>query len=313
MVGTYDAFLGNLLRLMFRAKPETLKATNMSMDVSEIFSYSDIKDIEMCVIEKQVENVMRDSHADQLSWMEKILGIKTLKEYEHYKDFIEITERRNLFVHTAGVISRTYIRKCKNEGIDIYDAPGSKLEAKPDYIRKCHDVIIETGVKLSQVLWRKLNICIETSDESLQDVTFDSLKVGHYGLAQVLLKYATAEVKKYSSVDYEWVFRVNHALSYYLAGQKEQSNKIVQEKSWSALDVRYRLAEAILLENYVEAKKMMYKIGKDDEFQINYQQWPLFRKFRKSQEFMNTYQEIYGKPFVYNEIKEPVVSETINE
>lgn len=116
MVGTYDAFLGNLIRLMFRAKPEILKATGMSIEVSELFSYADIKDVENCVIERQVESVLRDSHADQLKWLEHILGIKTLKQYTHYKDFIEITERRNLFVHAAGVVSRTYLKNVKMRG-----------------------------------------------------------------------------------------------------------------------------------------------------------------------------------------------------
>ena len=313
MVGTYDAFVGNIIRLMFRAKPEMLRATGMSMEVAELFSYNDIKEVEACVIEKLVESVLRDSHAEQLSWLEKILGIKTLKEYDHFKDFIEITERRNLFVHTDGIISRSYLKKCRNVGIIVDAALGEKIEAKPEYIIRCHNVIMETGVKLSQVIWRKLNISIETCDESLQDVTFDCLNAGHYDLAQVLLKFATNDVKKYSNVDFEWVFRVNHALSYYLAGKKEQSNAIIREKNWSALDVRYRIAEAVILEKFSDAQKLMHKIGKDEEFQINYQQWPLFRIFRKSQEFNSSYEEIFGKPFVYEETNGSHVNETIEE
>ena len=310
MVGTYDAFVGNIIRLMFRAKPEMLRATGMSMEVAELFSYNDIKEVEACVIEKLVENVLRDSHAEQLSWLEKILAIKTLKEYDHFKDFIEITERRNLFVHTDGIISRSYLKKCRNVGIIVDAALGEKIEAKPEYIIRCHNVIMETGVKLSQVIWRKLNISIETCDESLQDVTFDCLNAGHYDLAQVLLKFATNDVKKYSNVDFEWVFRVNHALSYYLADEKEKSDKIVRERCWSALDVKYRLAEAVLLEDFEEAKELMHIIGKNQLFQINYQDWPLFRKFRKTTEFMNTYEEIYGEAFVYEEMKELESSES---
>ena len=37
MVSTYDAFLGNLIRLMFRAKPEMLKSTGMSVEVLSCF------------------------------------------------------------------------------------------------------------------------------------------------------------------------------------------------------------------------------------------------------------------------------------
>lgn len=54
----------------------------------------------------------------------------------------------------------------------------------------------------------------------------------------------------------------------------------------------------------------MHIIGKNQVFQINYQEWPLFRKFRKTTEFMNTYEEIYGKPFVYEEMKEVESSES---
>ena len=304
MVGCYDALVGDMIRILMHVKPEVLQSCGAFISASELFTFPTIKDAEDYFIEKQVESILRGSHEEQLTWIANKIGVKTCKEYPHFPDFIEITERRNLFVHAEGKVSQSYITKCTNARNALTAKVGDVLDASPQYVLKCHDVLMETGVKLSQVIWRKLNIGIEFCDESMQNITFDCLTSHQYTLAQDLLSYATTDVKKYSSEEYSWIYRVNHALSYYLAGDKAHSDSIVKAKDWSALDVKYRLAEAVLLENDERARELMLRIGNRKDFQGYYQQWPLFRKFRQKEIFKSTYEEIYKTPFIYQEPKD---------
>ena len=45
-----------------------------------------------------------------------------------FKDFIEISERRNLFVHTGGIVSEQYIEVCKKYGCIIENKVGDNLD-----------------------------------------------------------------------------------------------------------------------------------------------------------------------------------------
>lgn len=313
MVGCYDALIGDMVRIVFHAKPDILKTCGVSIAASDIFAFPSIKDVEDYLVDKQVESVLRGSHEEQLEWFENKLGIKTCKNFSHFPDFIEITERRNLFVHTEGKVSQSYVAKCTKAGVAAAVHIGEVLDATPQYIQRCYDILMETGIKLSQVIWRKFNMGIDTCDEVLQDITFDCLTSHRYKLAQELLEFATTDVKKYSSEEFGWVFRVNHALSYYLAGDVEKAATMVKLKDWSALDVKYRLAEAVLLEHNEDARNLMLQLGPNKDFQTYYQQWPLFRKFRQTDVFKTTYNEIYHLEFSYQEQRDTSWKEFLAE
>lgn len=301
MVSSYDALVGNLIRIIYKAQERSLHALNIEIPISEILGFSDIEDIKSYVVEKQVETVLRKSHEEQLEWLEKKIHVRTLRDFDHLKDFVEVMERRNLFVHSEGKVSRQYIDQCKNAGYSVSVSFGDTLTADYAYIKKCYDIIAETGIKVSQIVWRKLELGLDDCDDSLQDITFNYLCRRQYELANNLLLFAMLPVVKHRDSEYEWVFRVNLALSYYLAGNKEKSNEIVKDKDWSALKSNYRLAAAVLLEDYERACQIMREIGVDNNYKIYYQQWPLFREFRKTDSFQKEYEAIYKEPFSYQE------------
>lgn len=67
----YDAFLGDLIRLIYMHKPELLNACEKNFTFSEIVKYESIEKIKEKIIEKEVECVLRNSHAEQFSWISK--------------------------------------------------------------------------------------------------------------------------------------------------------------------------------------------------------------------------------------------------
>jgi len=69
-------------------------------------------------------------------------------------------------------------------------------------------------------------------------------------------------------------------------------------KDWSASGREFKLANAILLDNYEEAYKIMEKIGSKGEVDsLDYREWPLFLKIRKKQEFKKVYKKIFKKDY----------------
>ena len=74
---------------------------------------------------------------------------------------------------------------------------GSTLLADHDYVQHCYNILFEIGFKLSQVVWRKINIGLDSCDEVLCDITYDLIKNRQYELASNLLEFSTSKPMKH--------------------------------------------------------------------------------------------------------------------
>jgi hypothetical protein len=119
MVSQYDSFLGRLLRLIFLAKPEILNASEKEMTFAELTKFDSIQAARDFIVEKEVESIIRKSHADHFAWLERILSINLRVDLDAWPPFVELTERRNLFVHCDGVASSQYIAVCKEHNAKL--------------------------------------------------------------------------------------------------------------------------------------------------------------------------------------------------
>lgn len=302
MVSLYDAYLGGIIKEMYKMCPDILNDSDKNIQLKDVLQYSSIDEVKERIIEKEVDTVIRDSHIKQICWLEKKLSVPLTKGLPSYKDFVEITERRNLFVHTNGIVSRQYIAICTENGVPLADVKlGDRLSADPHYVVKCYEVLFEIGVKLAHVMWRKLKEeDRQKADDNLNAICFDLIKEEKYHLAQVLLEFATTTLKKYSNEVYKNVFIINKALAYYLDGKKEKCKQIINESDWSASAAKFQLAVAVLNEDFVLAANKM-KGAQSEVTPMEYKDWPLFKVFIESDEFKNEYNTLFGEEFIYKE------------
>ena len=322
LVSQYDAYLGELYRALFQVQPELAFLLEKEFTFQEIIKYNDLDELKEFVIEKDVENLLRKSHYEQLTTLEKRIAKHTKKEFtltnklKVLPTFIEVTERRNLFVHCNGLISRNYIENCQKHKVkDVENFEiGTELEVEPEYFNEAFIAIFEVGVKLGQVLWRKfLPTEIENADINLNNLCFDLIVSGYYGLALTLLKFCTEEIPNKSSDKLRKTMIINKALASYLNGDKPTCNKILKSEDWS-VGLHFQLAVAVLKEESEKATKLMLKIGPDDEdlTASNYQEWPLFKIFRETQEFKEAFKELFNKEYVVKEAPEKSFIKLLN-
>lgn len=308
LVSQYDAYLADLCRSLFQIKPELAFLLEKEFSFQDILKYEDLDELKEYVIEKDVESLLRKSHYEQLTTLEKRISKHTKKEFTLTTNlpalptFIELTERRNLFVHCNGLVSRNYIENCKKhnvkttEKIELNDV----LDVDPEYFNDGFQAVFEIGVKLGQVLWRKfLPTKINEADYNLNNISFDLIINGYYDLAINLLKFATETLPKKSTEKMRKTMIINKALSFYLKGEKDTSNKILDSEDWS-VGLLFQLGVSVLKEDYDLSTSLMKKIGPehDDINASSYQEWPLFRDFRDTDKFKNTFKEIFDKEFV---------------
>lgn len=314
LVSQYDAYLGELYRALFQIKPELAFLLEKEFSFQEILKYEDLDELKDFVIEKDIENLLRKSHYEQLTTLENRIKKHTEKDFTLTTNlpilptFIEVTERRNLFVHCNGIISRNYLENCTKHKVPNISKLeiGSQLNVEPEYFGKSFQAVFEIGVKLGQVLWRKfLPESSEKADVNINNLCFDLIQSGYYELAYTLLKFITEEIPNKSTAKLKKTMIINKALACYLLNDKKKCNRILKSEDWS-IGVHFQLAVSVLNEDYVEATKLMKKIGpNDDDFDAsNYQEWPLFSKFRDTKEFKDTFKEIFEKEFVIKKAPE---------
>ena len=198
MVSIYDAFLTNLLKALFRIRPEMIFTSDKQVSFSEISNSNSLDEVKDLIIEKEVEGVLRQSHSKQFEKLERLFGVELRKALDIWSDFIEITERRNLFAHTNGVVSRQYISACMSNGVAIDQIPqvGETVSFTEDYFERTYQILLEICLKLGHVLWRKVAPGdLRASDQHYNAKCFDLIKDGQHEIAIKLLDLCAVKLR----------------------------------------------------------------------------------------------------------------------
>jgi hypothetical protein len=91
---------------------------------------------------------------------------------------------------------------------------------------------------------------------------------------------------------------VNRAQTYKWTGNEDTCKKILDAEDWSATSQKFQLANAVLRDQFKEASEIVQQIGNKDE-DVNkhaFREWPLFKEFRKSPEFIAIFEQVFGEP-----------------
>jgi hypothetical protein len=300
LVSLFDAYLARLIRTLFTVKPEILNGSEKNIKFSDLMDYDSLDDAQEHIVSQEIESILRDSHTEQFKWLESKLGIP-LRDLDAWKVFIEVTERRNLFVHSDGIVNKQYLSVCKSNGYQLGENLniGDRLDVPPDYYKTACDCIAEIGVKLAQVTWRKMIPEEEgNADDSLISVTYGFLLSRDYELASTLCKLCDIPAINNSTIEHTYYLKLNQAIALKGLDEDKKMSSLLESVEWSVLAEKFQLAVAVLKEDWAVASQLMVKIG--DKGDINrhyYHEWPLFRWFRRTEEFKEAYENVFGEEY----------------
>ena len=79
---------------------------------------------------------------------------------------------------------------------------------------------------------------------------------------------------------------------------------MLHDIDWTALEYKFKLAYYVLLDDYTNAAKIMRRIGNSGVInKVDYKEWPLFKEFRKSNIFRQTYEEVFKEKLILPQIE----------
>ena len=305
----FDKFVGDLVAVLYNKNPDLYKNINKELSLSEALKYDSMDELRQVFLDKEIEAIRRKSYADQFKDLESKFSIK-LTQFDEWPYFIECSQRRNLFTHCDGIVSKQYLDVCREAGCKPKEERkvGDQLEIGAKYLFQSYMLVAQVGVMLGQTLWRKtLENELEQADTHLSRIVFDYLHMEHWGNAILISKFAH-ELPKISTDQMERIFSVNHAIALNAMDKRKAAKAILDKKDWSATTYDFKLAYSILTNDYTEAEAIMCKLGKEGELinELSYHDWPLFREFRDSMQFFRGYEQVYGYKYSskLNEIAE---------
>jgi hypothetical protein len=308
LISQFDTYVGDLIKAIFEVRPEIIQSSEKQLTFSELNKFDSIKDAQEYIIEKEIETVLRENYTEQFKWFENKLKIELRKDLPIWQTFIEITQRRNLFVHNDGKISTQYFSICKEHNVQLDDRlkVGDELEIGLKYFDKSFKCLFEIGVKLNQVIRRNLlPLEIEKADHSFLNISFELIQNRQLELAKTLYDFSDKYIKKHSNDDLKLRILINRAQTYKWLDKDKECKDIINSVDWTARGDLFKLASKVLIDDFHEASEIMKNIG-DNEKIMNksfYKDWPIFKKFRETELFKKTYVEIYNIEFEITEEK----------
>jgi len=291
-----------LVRGINKQNPDRLKNSEKTLSYEEVTALTNINQAIDRLIDKEVDRILRDSHSTQIKYLETQLNIELRDKLPIWSEFVELTERRNLLVHCGGEVSSQYLKICKTSGCHIGAKvkQGSKLGVDPKYFDRCHAILVELGVKLSQNVLRKI------FPDKLYEI--DSLIINHgvellsdsrWDLALMVFDYLSGLPPKLVSKDrIKRIIIINKAIALKFSGKQNSCCQLLDSFDWSSCGSEFELALVVLRDNFEAAEKIMSGMnGKDPVTEFDFTTWPLFRDFRKTDQFRNAFKFLYKKEF----------------
>jgi len=307
----FDAFLNHLLRNLYARKPSLIHMLeNRQIVLADLLNNTREQIVES-LIDDDIESLLRKSYSEIFEKLAKRFDVSTLKNYPNWPVFIECSQRRNLVTHCDGVVSNQYLAKCKEEKVTLEHgvALDVKLKVTQEYLLNSIDIVNETGIKLGQILWRAAcDKSVALADEHLANLIFEFLKREQWQfvlrmseLSEALGKRSNQHLREARIAK---ILLINHAQAAKWSGNPKLAMKLLDSVDWTDGAIEFRLAVAVIKEEYDNAATLMRMAGSNAELCPihGYVGWPIFREFRLTPQFAAAFESIFGVGFA-DEVK----------
>lgn len=300
LVANYDAFLSQLLRIHYLFHPEEIENSKKTITQKEVFSFRNLDDIKDFLIKREVSDVLMKSHARQLSFIEEKLNIKTSEAVPSPEKFIELTQRRHLFVHNGGIISDLYLSNCSEAGVNISGLKsGDMITVTSSYLLDAFNFFYDIGVKIGVLFWEKqLGQNIDDAASYLLGIAYNLIDNKKYEMAIDVLSFLLNDSNKNCDSGIKSYLILNLAQAHKWKGDEKSCLEVLNRNSLLEDDPIIKIANFCLRNDFEKAAGCIPLLLNNKHFPANYNDWPIFQEFIKTPEFLKSCKSTYGSEFM---------------
>jgi hypothetical protein len=303
MFSEFDAFTGYLLKAIYLRNDALLKGISREISLCDLLEHADLNSVKRAMLEKEIDSFRRDSYVEQFASLEKKFSI-ALRKFPEWGEFVELSQRRNIFTHNGGVVNDQYLLVCEREGYQFPQRPsiGDRLTVSFEYFARALRLLSKVALMLGYTLWAKVFPKeLDELQQSLNGTIYTCLEQKRWHFVSNIQDFVLSESMRKGLTEIDLRIRiVNVSIGLKFSGRDGESLKLLHSVDWTASYRDFKLAIAVLSEKYDDAAALMHSIGKSGEIidQESYHTWPLFTKFREQPIFFQTYEEVYGESFM---------------
>ncbi len=300
LVARLDEYTGELLKVEFKAKPELLKGADRTLPLDMALAAESLDELVATVVGSETDKILRGSQSSQVDYFDKKFKLGLRENFASYGDFIEVVERRHLFVHTGARLTGQYLAACESAGKSLESKKlGTVLPADDEYLARAGELIFEYGFRLGQSLHRRLFPSdLGSADRAIIDYGINLIGEQRWMRAETVFQFAHSLPEKFVADDStRRIFMVNLAIALQGQGRVEEAMRLLDSVDWSSAHPKFTIVLAALRKEYARASNLM-KSNRDAISEEDYRQWPAFRDFRRSAEFEAAFMKIFRKPFM---------------
>src|SRR5205823_7468801 len=156
LVALLDDFTGAILGITFKSKRELLHGSDKTLPVEEALTATSLDDLIAKIVATETDKILRMSYASQIEYLDRKFKLGLRESFAGYADFVEVVERRHLFVHSGGRVTSQYLQACQSAGKSLTVDRQSVLGVNNTYLATAEELIFEYALRLSQALYRRI-------------------------------------------------------------------------------------------------------------------------------------------------------------
>lgn len=303
IVATFDAMILEVLGDLLKIDETWLHKSDKTIPVGRLAGGGTLEDIRNSFLDDELYTFSRGSHDEQVKYLEKVFGFAIQKDWKRWPDYIEIFERRNLVAHGETCFNQRYVRICTEHGHKGSEKLlGEVVELRTKYLRQAVDVLIEFGLLLPFVLWRKaLKSQGEEEDRvfsRLNDVIYRLIQRGKYVAAERVAEFALHLKGNGAAAGTRQMLWVNRASAIRHLGDKERATQILDEVDWSASSDLFKISVASIKGDVETVCELLPSLGKAGTLnEVTFREWPVFKFVHEEEKVRQVFKQAFGKDF----------------
>ncbi len=290
LISEFDTFSGSLIRFLQSLKPHLFDFYNREIPFREIVAAGSLESLKDSLVTQEIENLLRCGHKERLKWIQGKTNTQIIEKLPSFSVFMEATQRRNLFVHTDGIISRQYLEVCKREEYISESSLriGEKLEINQAYFFCASASVLEVGIMFAFYAVDNLNV-IETNSSfaTMRSVAWKLNQNHHSALATTLLEALVAS-KNMNKVQAKLLekIKVDLAIAYSIGGNDQRMIEILSAKNGVRRSKIMEFYAAVLSKNYAIASRILPGLCASKKINLSViEREPVFAGFCESEEY----------------------------
>ncbi|PTA98889.1 MULTISPECIES: hypothetical protein [unclassified Sulfitobacter] len=301
LIAEFDFLLLRLLRSVCLDFPELLIPGDETISVGYLRSGKSVQDWEADQVEKVLSKKLRGSHKDLIDWIlsdiAKLNDLSYVKKDSHYRDFLEVCQRRHLFIHAGGVVNKEYLENCISAGIPKDSLPklGTQLDIDHEYLRSAAARVYVVGSYILHLVFQQVyRAHASKSYSALLSASHEFLLAELTKMAARIVEFAEFNKAKFDN-DLRLKFGINKALTkLFEPGVEEEAQSRNAELElarydWSVTDPVLALALACVkrdFENLLELAQSAHTAGLSHK---DAKAFAVFREARETEGFMECF------------------------